>query len=304
MINFWLRILLWPVCYFGGGGGGGAGNQQLDFQKQQIAQQQTLKDQINRIFGYGGVDVPGAPTRAAFTKPVVTSSPRRDYGVPGSGVSYRANQSTGPIFDQSGYDAAVAARNAALATNVGVAKTKADREALYTKVGQDIFNQKAQQLDEQQKIASREVGFQLARQGTYGGSSQVDQEAQIQRDRDLALTQIGGQAEGGSAALRSSDEQARLNLLSRVDAGLDQSSAVTSAINQITNAKDAILSSAQAQNLGDVFNNIALLNTAGQTGAAQGRGLGRANQYNQLFGAPTPGTGGYGGSNVSGRVTP
>lgn len=306
------QILFWPVCYFGGGGG--AGGDQLAFQKQQIAEQQAIKDQINRMFGYGEVGVPNEPTTADFTKIVKPKPQLNAYGQPvadsnfASGgafpnwVTGQQNRQTGPqsVFDQPGFDAAKAAREGAIATNTGVANVRAGREELYKSVGQDIFNQKAQQLSEQEIPARRNLSFQLARQGLTRGSADIDQNAEIQKDIDRTLTQIGGAAEGGSAELRQSDEVARLNLLDRINAGLDQSSAITSAMNQLNNAKDSILSSQQQQNLGDVFSNIALLNTSVNKGAAQGRG---ELAFRQAFGAPTPGTGGYGTQSSQGRVT-
>jgi len=91
---------------------------------------------------------------------------------------------------------------------------------------------------------------------------------------------LGAKADGAAAQLRSDDTAARLQLLQSVDNGMDQGSAVSSALGQLKVNSDKAAADATGTNIGQLFANSGLLYQKSQ--ASQGRGA--ANAYLQQQG--------------------
>ena len=237
----------------GGGGGGNYEAQQAEIERKK----QRARDSLNVQFGTapnGG----SAPTRDEFTTvmPRIISSA-------GNGTVYSGDVST---FDQAGYDAALAEFNN---LESDAAKNKVARDALYGKVRENAFTAGKRGLDERRSNAARELKFALFGQGLNGGSVDIDQNATLGRTYDTGVLNLGAKADASKADLQANDEQTRLGLLQSIDAGMDQGSALSSALNQLNVNNDRAAATAQGTDLGDLFGDAGLLYSRRQ--AAYGR---------------------------------
>jgi hypothetical protein len=240
------------------------GGDGTDFQAQaaqQELQKQRARDALNLQFGVAG-SAP-APTLADFTK--YTAGPTVTQDNPSGGDSQVAGPLI-PIYDQAGYDAALAAWN-----NQGgeAAKNKAAREALYGTVRNDAFTAGKRGLDENKEKAGRNLKFTLFGQGLNGGSVDVDQNAQLGRTYNQGVLSLGAKADAAAADLRGNDETTRLGLLQSIDAGLDQGSALSSSLNQLKVNSDRAAAAGAGTTLGDLFADTGLLYDKSQ--AARGK---------------------------------
>lgn len=127
------------------------------------------------------------------------------------------------------------------------------------------------ELDRQHGNASREVGFQTARQGLGGGSAAIDQSGELQRQYEEGVINAAQGAESASNDLRANDERARLSLISQAQAGLDATTGTQNAIRQIELANRQANTSAQANTVGDAFGGLgnSLLRAADTSGRRQ-----------------------------------
>lgn len=157
---------------------------------------------------------------------------------------------------------------------------KTGRESLYSTVRENAYSAGKRGLDESRTSAKRNNGFALFAQGLNGGSEDIDQNALLDRTYNEGLLNLGAKADSAKAGLQSADEQTRLGLLQSIDNGMDQSSAISSAINSMKNAGDKAAADAQGTTLGDLFANSGALYTKSK--AAQGMAAGQNwwNTYN------------------------
>lgn len=230
----------------GGGDGGFAQNQAA-----QEAKKQAARDALNRVFGVAG----SAPNRADFT----TTTPGTtggSYVMQGDNEVFIPGNPTPATetFDQAGYDAALAAYNSA-------GPNKAAREALYDKIRSDAFNAGRRAFDEDYADAARQNRFALFAQGLNGGSADIDENALLARTRDRGLLELGAKADAARAGVEGNDEQTRLGLLQSIDAGMDQGSALSSALSQMRVNSDRAAADAQGTDIGDLFADAGLLYT-------------------------------------------
>lgn len=150
---------------------------------------------------------------------------------------------------------------------IGNDEAKTQREQLYTTTGSDTRNYFAQQLEEDRAAARRALDFQKARQGTAGSSQGIDLDTEFQKRYDRGLLDIGNRADTAASGMRTSDEQARLGLISKVASGIDQGSAVSSAMSQLqTNAENA-RNQAMTGRMANVFSDLISGYNLGKTNA-------------------------------------
>lgn len=283
--------------------GGGGGND--DFVRQQQAaedKKQKARDALNAAFGIasGSTGSPlAAPDRAQFVRP---ASPGTQIGMPDEngaprydGAPRYANP-TPESFDQAGYDAALQAYNDSKTT---VDANKASRDALYDTVRTNAFDGGMRRLNESKDQAGRALKFELFAKGLNGGSTDVDQNALLGRTFSQGVLDLGGKADAIKAGMRGSDESTRLGLLQSIDAGLDQGSALSSALNQMQVNNDRAMADSTGASVGDVFSTAGLL--YGDSQARKGQGSARS-QYPWLFSA-TAAPGGSGRSSSGGIIT-
>lgn len=269
----------------GGDGDGGAQERQAATE----ASKQAARDALNLQFGIGS-DV-AAPERSAFIRRTTPSVGQpggdptyQEWGGTAEGGAYSGSNPSGYLFgpataapvdefDQSGYESAVAKQNSAKAAGAG-------RNALYQTVRDNAYNSGKRGLDESRDEAARKTKFELFARGLNGGSEDVNQNAMLGRTYNQGLIDLGAKADLAKSQFRGNDEQTRLGLLQSIDAGMDQGSAASSAMEQMRVNADRASAEAQGTSLGDLFANTGLIYNKGQ--AAQGKAAGTEwwNNYN------------------------
>jgi hypothetical protein len=242
--------------------GGGGGDDYSAKQAEMEARKQQARDKLNLSFGVAPTG--GPPSRSLYTS--ISSTPQQV----GEGDSPFYPE----VFDQAGYDAAMAEYNAAGDT---AARNKAAREALYSGVRQNAFDAGKRGLEEKKSNAARDLKFALFAQGLNGGSVDLDQNATLGRTYNEGLLDLGAKADAVKTDMLGSDENTRLGLLQSIDAGMDQGSALSSALQQMRVNSDRAAAEAQGTSLGDLFGEAGLLYT--KSNAARGRQAG--NDYFQ-----------------------
>jgi hypothetical protein len=149
------------------------------------------------------------------------------------------------------------------------AANKAARDTLYSTVRDNAFAAGKRSLDERNVDAQRNNKFALYAQGLQGGSVDIDENALLNRTYQNGLLDLGGKADATKADLKGNDEQTRLQLLQSIDAGMDQNSALSSALGQLQVNGDKATAAAQGTSLGDLFADSGALYTKSQ--AARGK---------------------------------
>lgn len=213
------------MCDGGGGDDGGAA-------QRETARQAKQDDAIRQIDELFGID--------------------RDYGtttrsrIPGSGVipdwQYTTSDSTG-------------AKTKAQAN-------KAEREKMYGTVRDDVINFHRQDLDKQSVDAKRNGKFSLAEHGLTGGSVDIDLGRELQ-DRYLkGVMAVTNKGDAAANDMRGADTRTRLDMVGRINAGADASTALNGAVGEMaanaSNARDSAL----AQASGSFFDDVAFLQRA------------------------------------------
>ena len=234
----------------GGGGDGGFGERQ----DRQDAEKARARQALNVLFGVA--PAAGTVDRSKF----VTTTP--------GGMADDSGAALPPVesFDQAGYEAAIAeqAKQAADA-----AKNKTDLEALFGSVRSSAYDAGKRRIDEQKGEAGRQLKFELFARGQNGGSVDIDQNALLGRTYSQGLTDLSGKADAAAADARGNNEATRLQLLQSIDSGMDQGSAISSALGQMRVNADKATSGAIGTSVGDLFSSVGLLYEKRQ--AAQGR---------------------------------
>jgi len=86
------------------------------------------------------------------------------------------------------------------------------------------------------------------------GSSQAnDLDTDFQRRHDRGLIDVANRADSAATQFRTSDEQARLNIISKIVAGLDQGSATQNALSTLQTNAEAAQQAAQQGRMANVF---------------------------------------------------
>jgi hypothetical protein len=270
----------------GGGGGGNDG-----YERQQAAteaKKQAARDALNAQFGQGlDVGQKPAPTRADFNGPGYAQSGGLDM--------------FGPV-DQVLGDKALADATASYQANkdsTPVADARAARESMYSTVRDNAFTAGKRSLDEGRDQAKRNLKFELFAKGLNGGSTDIDQNALLGRTYNQGVIDLGAKADSAKADFRNADEQTRMGLLQSIDSGMDQGSALSSAISQLGVNSDKAAAEANGTTLGDLFANSALLYNKSQ--AAQGAQAGQ--QAFNMFGQRNLGASPMRTNGATGTVT-
>lgn len=136
---------------------------------------------------------------------------------------------------------------------IGNDQAAAQRASLYDATKNDTRQFYTQQLEEDKAAAQRALEFQKARQGIIGSSQANDLDSQFQKRYDRGLLEVANRADNAATQFRTSDEQARLNLISKVVAGLDQGTAAQNAISTLQTNQNAAKEAYQSERMGNVF---------------------------------------------------
>lgn len=166
------------------------------------------------------------------------------------------------------------------------------RESLYGDQRNAVFDLNRLDVDRQATEAERFNRFGLARAGLMGGSVQVDSLADINRRTNEGLMRAGGIADQAAADLRTADEQARANLISLAQSGIDTGTAASQAMNalKVNNANAA--SARAGATVGGLFNDLSHAYLMNQ--ANIGRNAAANPNAQQWYGVSNPRTGNSG----------
>ncbi len=165
---------------------------------------------------------------------------------------YRTETDLGP------YEAAMQQwrdENARAKTEAGTNQTA--RQGQYDDLLRDTVAFYTNDLNRQAEDAARQQKFSAARRGVTAGSSDTDQKANLLEEFNRGTLDVANRGQSAVTDLRSADEQARLDLISRVNAGMDANSALSAATEAIRNALAQASNDATYQGLGQVFTNYA-----------------------------------------------
>ena len=166
---------------------------------------------------------------------------------------------------------------------VGGGEAAAQRQQMYDGLKNDTRQFYSGQLEEDKAAAQRALDFQKARQGIMGSSQANDMDSEFQRQYDKGLLDVANRADNAATQFRTSDEQARLNLISKVVAGLDQGSAAQNAAATLQTNQNAAKEAYQSQRMGNVFGDLLKTYNQGQymagTNAAQQQGTNTLGNY-------------------------
>lgn len=267
----------------GGGGDGGASRRQAE----QEAQKQVARDRLNLLFG----EAPQGITLKALEDGSGGKKYVPDF-VPGPApVAQQSRWGGGNLF--GGIPTTNPAELSQAAEDA--AQNKTAREKLYGDIRGNAFTAGKRSIDEQTGDAKRNLKFELFAKGLNGGSTDIDQNARLQRTYDTGILSLGARADGAAADVRSNDESTRLGLLQSIDAGLDQGSAISSAMAQLRANSDKAAAGATQTTVDDLFGNAGLLyqNSRRAMGEADARdaalyGSGGARKPKAYTGTITP----------------
>jgi len=130
------------------------------------------------------------------------------------------------------------------------------RQKLYDETRENSRQFYTQQLDEDSEKARREMSFQKARQGITGSSQANDLDTDFSRRRDRGLIDVANRSDMASTQFRTNDEQTRMNLISKIVAGMDQGSAVQNAINTMQTNSAQANEAYKSQRVGNMFTDL------------------------------------------------
>ena len=238
----------------GGGGDGGYGARQDKIDADKTA----ARAKLNALFGVapGPTNTPAIPGRGNFMTEMAAGSGEHMQDAGG--------------FNQAGFDAATSAATAGAADlNAEAVANKSGMEKLFSDTRTNAYTAGKRRVDEQKNDAGRNLRFELFARGMNGGSTDIDQNALLGRTYTQGLTDLGAKADATATQLRGDNETARLQLLQSIDSGMDQSSALSSALGQMRVNSDRAASDATGTAIGDLFGSGALIYN--QNKVAQGK---------------------------------
>lgn len=166
---------------------------------------------------------------------------------------------------------------------MGNSGAQQQRQAMYDSTKNDTRAFYAGQLEEDKAAAQRQLEFQKARQGIIGSSQANDLDAEFQKRYDRGLLDIANRSENAATQFRTADEQARLGLIAKVVAGLDQGTAAQNAMSTLQTNANAAKESYQSQRMGNVFADLLGSYQQQQMNAGMQAGKQQTNQYGNSF---------------------
>lgn len=237
----------------GSGGDGGAAERKAT----EDARQQDAIARLNRVFGAGGGSA--QPEREAFTR-AARPGYMASYASDSTDASWMPPE--GEFFDAAGFDAAMAdAKNGAVESEAN----RAAREGLYGRIAADSKALQLDDLGKERQLAQRDVDFDLARRGLFGGSRQVDAGRDIEDQYNRGVLTADNNAQTVANNARMADEKTRVSLINAIRSGMSDADASSAAFNAMSNNANEAANAARNQSVGGFFDAI----------------RGAANQYQQ-----------------------
>lgn len=258
------------MCGGGGGGDGGAAEREADRQKR-IS---SGTDAINRLFG-----APVGPVYKIITEQVP------------AGITYDINGN--PVQAYQTIEREVVDEEGSRRAQEESAAARQMREAMYGKTRDDARAFFSKQLEEDKEQAARDMSFAHARAGTGGSSQAIDSGREFQTRLDRGLIDVANRADTAATNLRGADEQTRLGLISKVVGGMDQGSAITSALSQMGVNAEQAANAANSGRIANAFSDMASI--YGRSLARDGE-IAARERYRQQFGNVIPNNSNYSGT--------
>jgi len=223
------------------GGGGGDGGMAQRAEQRALDEQKRVRDAISKVNVMFGV-APPADSSASSAVGGIRS---------GGGI-------LGNLMNAQGqYDAAdVRAAQEASGLAAQAAANKAARDRIYSGLETSVRDLSMGNLNTEFSTAGREVNFDAARRGLYGGSAYADQLGLLADKRNQGLLKITDAATGAANEARAADDRTRLGLARDITSGLDESTALASAANQMDSNVTAARTAATAASLSGFFDSV------------------------------------------------
>ena len=131
-----------------------------------------------------------------------------------------------------------------------------DRQALYDKQRDAVYELNTAEVERQAEEAARQNKFALARNGLLGGSADVDSQAELNRRTNEGLMNAAGFADDAAASLRRADETTKQNMLSLAQSGISGTDAAQLASSQLANNISNAAGDAAAAKIGNLFGDL------------------------------------------------
>lgn len=131
-----------------------------------------------------------------------------------------------------------------------------NRDALYAQQRQNVLDMNRDKIQDGFQNAARQLRFNMARNGMFGGSLDVDSNAQLQRRNEEGLMQAAQLADNAAQQLRTQDENARGSLLSLAQTGIDSTDAAQQAAARMQANADGMRQLANQNIVGNIFEGL------------------------------------------------
>jgi len=141
------------------------------------------------------------------------------------------------------------------------------RQAQYQQYNQNLLNYYTGQVNNQEAVNSRNLGFAMDRSGLRGGSAAVDSNTQLQKDYTQGLLQASQAATAGTSALEQSDINAKNQLIGLAQQG-NFTGAVPTAVSQAQTSLGAAQNYGSANAISNLFTGTQGIYQNEQTAAA------------------------------------
>ena len=280
----------------GGGGDSGADQMRADEAERERKMAEATAA-INVMFGVRpqGVEDPNAAARAGYQQKLDMLRRLREQGVeqehrifepyrPGDEPLVLDNEEALAYYQNKLAQLPAAPNNAAQAATAR--DNRIARNTLYRDTRGDILDYFTDQLGEQRERAESAIDIDMARRGLTYGSAATDADRVLQEENDQQLMNLTTRADSAVTDMRLSDEQARLDLIARIRAGMDAQSAIAGARsamdNNINRTREQLTSTA----LEGLFSEVEDLYGQRRAVDAYNRG------YQDIAGVATPGSSG------------
>jgi hypothetical protein len=155
---------------------------------------------------------------------------------------------------------------------IGDAPTMDARMSMYRGAAGAARDLNMKYLNEDKALADSDLHARLAAQGLGGGSVDVEKNADMNREYNNQVVDIGNKTDDMVRQLTAADEQKRLDLLDMISSGMDENSAVNNAYTQINNSMSNAVNNSRGRFVGNTLSNIAQM----FGGAAYGAGANSA----------------------------
>lgn len=238
------------------GGGGSSAAQDAMMQEQDLASKRTaMKNQnddlarmraiarVNELYGVSS-DVNGKEgwEKVIQEKKPVTTWSGGDNDTPTTNYITETKNTFGDNAIKESYDGS---------------QELVQRNAGYGTVRQNALDVALNDLSKQRDVAGRDLKFNVARSGLTGGSVDVDKNGELATRYSDGVLSSNTNADGIVNNIRAKDESTRADLISRINAGMDATSATTSALAQMQNNQNQGRIDGQSNLLANFFNGIA-----------------------------------------------